>query len=233
MTVANLSKWLQPQQPWTAAAGTAGATAKPKLSGFLGGDGNAFLGGQADPKLGAMSSLLQQESPGDVALQGPEAMDGPGGSFVRSLGLDRMGPNVNPSVMQLAADGVTPTPTVGSTAGRTWEGPLGAVPSHRGWAGLKDNAKEWTLRMLGVFAPRGAYFASGYRSPQENARVNGHPNSGHMRGDKVDIGARGNVKFLREMEAWAKRYGARTLVHNAGSGIHLDISWHGVPTSRW
>lgn len=110
----------------------------------------------------------------------------------------------------------TPTPWKG--------GPLGAVPNHHGWAGLQNPAKEWTLRILGAFP--GLRFSSGYRSPAQNKAANGHPNSGHMRGWKIDLS--GDHKLLHQAAAWAKRYGARTLLHDAGSGYHLDISWEGV-----
>ena len=106
-----------------------------------------------------------------------------------------------------------------------WDGPLGRVPTHHGWAGLQSSVKDWTLRILGAFPD--LRFSSGFRTPAENAAVNGRPNSGHMRGWKIDLS--GSPQRLAAAAAWAKRYGARVLLHDAGSGYHLDISWEGVP----
>lgn len=118
----------------------------------------------------------------------------------------------------------TPSPAQ-PAAGGSWSGPLGAVPQHHGWAGMQEGAKQWTLRLLGAFP--GLRFSSGYRSPEQNARVNGAPNSGHMRGWKADFS--GPTKMMYDAASWAQKHGARTLLHDAGSGFHLDVSWEGVP----
>lgn len=115
-------------------------------------------------------------------------------------------------------------PYAGAASGGAWSGKLGSVPNHYGYAGLKPSTKEWTLRILGTFP--GMRFSSGFRTPQQNAAANGHPNSGHMRGDKIDLS--GSPQQLQAAANWAKQYGAKTLIHNAGSGTHLDISWAGV-----
>lgn len=113
-----------------------------------------------------------------------------------------------------------------ATSTSTWSGgPLGAVPNHHGWARLVPYAKDWTLRLLGAFPD--LTFSSGYRDPARNKAVGGVANSGHMRGVKVDIS--GPLRRLQEAEAWAKRYGARTLIHNPGP--HLDISWEPIGRS--
>jgi hypothetical protein len=127
-----------------------------------------------------------------------------------------------PKAMGPYVPGAQPSATSGG--GRWSGGPLGAVPSHHGWAGMQTPAQQWSLRLLGAFPS--LRFSSGFRTPQQNAAANGHPNSGHMRGWKADFS--GNTKDLYAAAEWAKRYGARTLLHDAGSGFHLDISWEGV-----
>lgn len=110
--------------------------------------------------------------------------------------------------------------------GGSWSGPLGQVPNHPGWGGMQPGAQQWTLRLLGAFPQLG--FSSGFRTPQQNAAANGAPNSGHMRGWKADFS--GNSALLHQAAAWAKNYGARVLLHDAGSGFHLDVSWENVPS---
>lgn len=102
---------------------------------------------------------------------------------------------------------------------------LGATPNHYGWKGMKPEAQEWSRRVLGQFP--GLRFSSGYRSPEANRRANGDPNSGHMRGWKADFS--GDRNTLHAAAEWLKKQGARTLLHDAGSGYHLDVSFEGVP----
>jgi hypothetical protein len=112
--------------------------------------------------------------------------------------------------------------------GGTWKGPMAKTPSHHGWAKLQPTAKVWALRLMGAFP--GLTFASGYRSPAQNAAAGGHPNSGHMRGWKIDLS--GDPRMLAQAAAWVKRYGAKVLIHGKAdmghARDHLDISWEGV-----
>lgn len=107
--------------------------------------------------------------------------------------------------------------------GGQWK--LGQAPSHYGYAGMQEPAKQWVLRTLGQFP--GLRFSSGLRSPEQNAAVGGVPNSGHMRGWKADYS--GNSKLLYQAADWAQKNGARTLLHDAGNGFHLDVSYERAP----
>jgi hypothetical protein len=69
----------------------------------------------------------------------------------------------------------------------------------------------------------GLRLSSGYRDPQHNARVNGVKNSYHLTGRAADFS--GSAKDMQEGAAWAKANGGRVLIHNAGSGQHLHVSW--------
>ena len=142
---------------------------------------------------------------------------------------------MGPFAMPMTSVTVGGVPGMGPNAGGyvstgNWGGKYGAVPNHHGWAGMQNGAKEWTLRMMGQF-PELA-FASGYRTPANNARVGGHPNSGHMRGWKVDFS--GNAALLAQAGAWARAQGAKVLIHGkkdmGHARDHLDISWEGVGT---
>jgi hypothetical protein len=109
--------------------------------------------------------------------------------------------------------------------GGRYDGPMGAVPQHHGWAQMQQGAKMWTLALLGAFPS--LRFSSGYRSPEANAAANGAPNSGHMRGWKADFS--GSTRDLYAAAEWVKRMGGRPLLHDAGSGFHLDVSWENTP----
>lgn len=213
--MANLPKWDQPIKGHQAQGGTRAASKKQMPFGT---DEPISPFGQSSPfdavaatqaQSGSGSSISGMNGASGASMQ--QAFQAP---FVMKPGsVTGMGPYV------------AGAPSGATTTGSAWSGgPLGAVPNHHGWAGLKQNTKDWTLRILGAFP--GLRFSSGYRSPAQNAAANGAANSGHMRGDKIDLS--GNTKLMYEAAAWAKRYGARTLLHDAGSGFHLDISWAGV-----
>lgn len=138
---------------------------------------------------------------------------GPGGGGMTTL----QGINAASSLLNKVQKGT------GTWQGGAWSGPLGSAPSHHGWAGLQDYAKEWALRTLGQFPQ--LYFASGYRSPAANAALpNAAPNSGHMRGVKVDFG--GKLADLKLAAAWLRQFGAQTYIHPPGKeGYHLDVSF--------
>ena len=158
-----------------------------------------------------------------------------GGSTGSPMDAGGQQPDLNGLLTQLASQQAYKNPSgipgavqqklPAGAGGGTWDGPLGAVPTHHGWAGMQEAAKQWTLRLLGTNP--NLRFSSGYRTPEQNAAANGHPNSGHMRGWKADFS--GSTRDLHAAAEWAKRYGARVLLHNAGSGYHLDVSWDGVP----
>lgn len=133
--------------------------------------------------------------------------------------------SMGPYALPAPAYGQEIIPGMGPNATGAWkDGPLGAVPKHHGWAGLQPTTKVWALRIMGAFP--GLRFSSGYRTPAQNAAVNGDPRSGHMQGWKIDLS--GSPLMLKQAALWAKSYGAKTLLHDAGSGYHLDISWRGV-----
>lgn len=202
--MANFPKWQQPKMGQAASANTANMPSQPDWLGMRRKQREEEQGRSRWDSV--RESIAQSASAGELPPDVYDRVVIPHG-FVQG-----MGPYV---------PGGTPATSTSTWAG----GPLGAVPNHHGWAGMQDAAKEWTLRLLGAFPD--LRFSSGYRSPAHNAAVGGHPNSGHMRGWKVDIS--GNHQRLAEAAAWAKRHGARTLLHDAGSGYHLDISWDGVP----
>lgn len=102
---------------------------------------------------------------------------------------------------------------------------LGQAPSHHGWAGLTDPTKQWVLRTLGQFPE--LRFTSGFRSPAYNATIPGAAkNSGHTRGVKADFVASNDV--LNAAARWLQQHGARTLLHDGGTGYHLDVSYDGL-----
>jgi uncharacterized protein YcbK (DUF882 family) len=95
-----------------------------------------------------------------------------------------------------------------------------------GWEGLKPEVQQWIKKTLDQWGSQGLTFSSGYRDPKHNAAVNGVPNSGHTRGWKADFS--GNDKLLGQVAQWLRGQGARTLLHDAGSGYHLDVSWESM-----
>lgn len=199
----------------------------------------------------AIQSPFGQSSPFSTVgvSQGAAHQGGPGsafGSIGQALGevyappvmtpgqaqaLQAMGPNASlpgvsgVNVGQLDVKSIQLNKSMNGTGmwqGGQWTGPLAAPPKHHGWAGLKDYSKAWTQRIMGAFPQ--LYFASGYRSPAQNKAAGGVANSGHMRGDKIDLG--GKLADLKVAAAWARHYGARVLIHPPGKeGYHLDISW--------
>ena len=122
-----------------------------------------------------------------------------------------------------------PNVGVALSGGGKWAGgPLAAPPNHYGYAKLTAPTKEWTRRIMGAFPM--LTFSSGWRSRATNARIGGHPNSGHMRGVKIDLS--GNAADLARAGAWARSMGAKVLIHGkkdmGHARDHLDISWEGV-----
>jgi hypothetical protein len=70
----------------------------------------------------------------------------------------------------------------------------------------------------------GLRVSSGYRTPEQNRRANGVSDSAHLRGTASDFV--GSMDALQRGAAWARANGARqVLIHNAGSGVHLHVSW--------
>lgn len=127
------------------------------------------------------------------------------------------------AAQQQAAAPATYAKTVGTPAAVTngqWK--LGAAPTHHGYAGMQGPAQEWVRRVLGQYPD--LRFTSGYRSPEHNRRVGGVANSGHTRGWKADFVG----PSMYEAAKWLKSLGARTLMHDAGSGMHLDASFEGL-----
>lgn len=213
--MANMSKWSQPAAGKSQRANT--RVAQPKIKQY-GADSVQSPFGQGGPFSTVAGSQAQAGQSGSLS-----GMNGSSGASVQeALAAPFI---VKPGSVQGMGPYVAGAAPVGGGGGGTWSGgPLGQVPSHRGWGGLKQNTKDWTLRILGAFPT--LRFSSGYRTPAQNAAVGGVPNSGHMRGDKIDLS--GSAKDMYAAAAWAKRYGAKTLLHDAGSGFHLDISWAGV-----
>lgn len=214
--VGNFDKWAQPAMSHRGKNG--GAAPKQSLTSTLQGaqrvlpnktpDVNSQAGGQPDQSPFEIVGQAQRTAP-STSFSALGSIFG-GGAVTQRV-QRTMGPYVNANPVQ--------------TSSGTWSGGrLGQVPNHHGWAGLKDNTKTWALRLMGAFP--GLRFSSGFRSPAQNAAAGGVANSGHMRGDKVDFS--GSRADMQAAAAWAKRYGARVLLHDAGSGYHLDISWAGV-----
>lgn len=91
------------------------------------------------------------------------------------------------------------------------------------WGGHKFDADALPhFQQLAQRFP-GLRLTSGYRDPEHNAAVNGVKNSYHLTGRAADFA--GSAREMQEAAAWAKTNGGRTLIHNAGSGQHLHVSW--------
>jgi hypothetical protein len=88
--------------------------------------------------------------------------------------------------------------------------------------GLTARAAEMGGKLQSQFP--GLKQTSGYRDPEHNRRVGGVPNSKHTQGTAIDfVGSAGD---MQNAAAWARANGAdEVLVHNAGSGQHLHVSW--------
>lgn len=100
-------------------------------------------------------------------------------------------------------------------------GPMADPPKHAGFAGLTEGAKTGSLGLMGAFP--GLRFTSGHRTVEQNRNANGVRTSKHVTGQASDF-----VGSEQEMQAaakWAKDRGAKTLIHDAGSGRHLHIEW--------
>jgi uncharacterized protein YcbK (DUF882 family) len=70
----------------------------------------------------------------------------------------------------------------------------------------------------------GLRFSSGWRDPVTNQRVNGVPNSYHLKGRAMDWS--GSARDMQAARSWALQNGAtEALIHNAGSGTHLHVAW--------
>lgn len=197
------AKWLQPSMGRRARATKTGRTRNRRLP-----NGAVLAGpGGNQPSPFQVQAAPQQDSLVGVGSSLQEAQE----KAVRA-----MGPYVLPTVT------TGQPPGTGPYAG--WNGPLGSVPNHHGWQGMQNVAQQWSLRLLGAFPT--LRFSSGFRTPEQNAAAGGVPNSGHMEGWKADFS--GSREDLASAAAWAKRYGARVLLHDAGNGYHLDISWRGM-----
>lgn len=101
------------------------------------------------------------------------------------------------------------------------EGPIADPPKHYGFGKLTEGAKAGTQRLMGQFT--GLRFTSGHRSPESNRAANGVKNSKHLTGQASDFV--GSEKEMRAAATWAEQQGARTLIHDSGSGRHLHIEW--------
>lgn len=105
--------------------------------------------------------------------------------------------------------------TPGQAAGRK----VGRLASYGGYQfdeGLVPLVKDIHERF-------GLRISSGYRTQDQNSRANGVPNSHHLYGGAVDFS--GDVKKMQEAAGYAKSLGYHTLLHDAGSGYHLHISY--------
>lgn len=101
------------------------------------------------------------------------------------------------------------------------DGPMAPPPKHKGFAGLTDTAKVGSQQLLGAFP--GLRFTSGLRDPAHNASVGGVKNSKHLTGQASDFA--GSKEEMARAAEWAKARGAKVLVHDSGSGLHLHIEW--------
>lgn len=122
-------------------------------------------------------------------------------------------PKPDIAVPRPAAPAAAPAPTA-------TKGPSGRLVS---WGGYQFD--ESVLPRMQELAGRfGLRVSSGYRDPDRNRRAGGVPNSNHLTGRAGDFV--GSAKAMHEAAAWARANGAReVLVHNAGSGMHLHVSW--------
>jgi hypothetical protein len=70
----------------------------------------------------------------------------------------------------------------------------------------------------------GLTLTSGWRSPADNRAAGGVPSSYHVKGRAADFV--GSPALMQRAKAWADKHGAvETLIHDAGSGLHLHVAW--------
>lgn len=112
-------------------------------------------------------------------------------------------------------------PTTTTTPAPAEDGPMAPPPKHSGFEGLTDTAKAGTQRIMGQFS--GLRFTSGYRDPKRNAAAGGVKNSKHLTGQASDLV--GTEEEMQAAAAAARAMGAKTLIHDSGSGRHLHIEW--------
>lgn len=98
---------------------------------------------------------------------------------------------------------------------------LADPPSHHGFKGLQPNAQTMSRALLAAIP--GIRFSSGLRSEAANKAANGDKNSKHLTGHASDFS--GTEEQLQKAAAWAKSQGGKTLIHDAGSGRHLHVTW--------
>ena len=72
-------------------------------------------------------------------------------------------------------------------------------------------------------------FTGGMRTPETNRRVNGVPNSWHLKGEAVDFVTDQPLDEVKRMIAEAGLPSGELLRHNAGSGMHVHYSPEGLP----
>lgn len=89
------------------------------------------------------------------------------------------------------------------------------------WQNLTADAKQGLFGLLNAFG--NATWSSGWRDPSNPAEAGGNSSSPHRMGIATDLVVPdGNYAPL---VAWAQAHGGTTLIHDAGSGLHLHINW--------
>lgn len=189
----------------------------------------------ASPDVMAMTAPTQPEQEDPFGPEGmgqildtiSEAARGRGGQVLDLrgfLGMPAQAEPTFPTFTQPPAP--TPEPEIGDEQPdpenpRQADGPMAAPPKHDGFERLSDSAKTGTQQLMGAFG--GLRFTSGYRDPKRNAAAGGVKNSKHLTGQASDFV--GTEEEMQQATSWAKARGAKTLIHDSGSGRHLHIEW--------
>lgn len=114
-----------------------------------------------------------------------------------------------------------PQPAAQPENPRQADGPMAEPPDHPGFKGLTSGAQVGSQQLMGAFP--GLRFTSGHRSEAANSAANGVKNSKHLTGQASDFV--GSEEQMQAAAKWAKERGAKTLIHDSGSGRHLHIEW--------
>lgn len=121
----------------------------------------------------------------------------------------------------LAPDG-TAAPTAGGAVAGTSSATGSATSSRPKWSPARDAVARKAAEL-------GVRHNGGDRTPEHNAAVNGVDNSDHLTTNTKRWAD--DYAVSPELERYAKSLGLTTLVHNAGSGMHLHIAGDATSSS--
>lgn len=165
---------------------------------------------------------IGQDGLGQIMASVSEIMRGQGGGVLDARKFFQMPSTITEPEAPPEPEVVAPPePAAEPETPRQADGPMAAPPKHDGFAKLTAGAQQGSQRLMGQFP--GLRFTSGYRDPQRNAAAGGVKNSKHLTGQASDFV--GTEAEMQAAAAAAKAMGAKTLIHDSGSGRHLHIEW--------